>query len=101
MTLGSSLVSVTTIRNSVLALVTRTPWACTACGSRLMTLCTLFCTCTCAVSGLVPASKVSCVLALPAALLVLSMDSRPSMPFRLCSMICVTESSMVCAEAPG
>ena len=66
-----------------------------------MACCTLFCTCICAVSGSVPATKLSVLLALPEALLDVSMDSRPSMPFRFCSMICVTESSMVLAVAPG
>ena len=53
------------------------------------------------VSGSVPATKLSWLLAVPEALLVDSIDSRPSMPFRFCSMIYVTESSMVLAEAPG
>ena len=100
-TAGSSLFSVTTISRSVPALVTRTPCACTACGSREMACCTLFCTCICAVSGSVPATKLSWLLAVPEALLDDSIDSSPSMPFRFCSMICVTESSMVLAEAPG
>ena len=47
------------------------------------------------------ASDIVDAVAVPAALLLDSMDSRPSMPFRLCSMICVTESSTTLAEAPG
>ena len=43
-------------------LVTRTPCCCTSCGSSGMASCSLFCTCTCAMSGLVPGSKVSVIV---------------------------------------
>ena len=52
-------------------------------------------------SGLVPFSKVSVTCTAPSESLVADMYSRPSRPFMFCSMICVTESSAACAEAPG
>ena len=50
--------------------VTLTPWRCTACGSSGMASCSLFCTCTCAMSGSIALSKVSVTLARPLAWLV-------------------------------
>ena len=47
-------------------LATRTPWRCTSCGSCGMASASLFCTCTWAMSGSVPASKVRVTWALPA-----------------------------------
>ena len=44
---------------------TWTPCCCTAWGKRGSASCSLFCTCTWAMSGLVPASKVSVTDALP------------------------------------
>ncbi len=52
-------------------------------------------------SGLVSAEKVSSTRAVPADELFELMYCSPSMPFMFCSMTCVTESSMVLAEAPG
>ncbi len=44
---------------------TCTPCCCTATGSRGSASCSLFCVCTCAMSGSVPASKVSVTVAWP------------------------------------
>lgn len=55
----------TTIRKLLVDLATRMPCCCTVCGRRGTASCTLFCTCTCAVSGLVPWAKVSVMVALP------------------------------------
>ncbi len=52
-------------------------------------------------SILVPVRKVSTMLAEPEASLEADMYFSPSSPFIFCSMICVTLSSMVFAEAPG
>ncbi|MCY1497196.1 hypothetical protein D9M68_311540 [compost metagenome] len=50
-------------------LVTRMPCCCTSCGSSGVASCSLFCTCTCAVSGLVPCSKVAVMVIEPSELL--------------------------------
>ena len=55
----------TTIRKLLVDLATRMPCCCTVCGSRGTASCTLFCTCTCATSGLEPWAKVSWMVALP------------------------------------
>jgi hypothetical protein len=59
-----------TMRKPLRDLVTLTPWRCTSCGSSGIASCSLFCTCTCAMSGSVPDSKVSVTVALPEAWLV-------------------------------
>ncbi len=59
-----------TIKNEVDALVTVTPWRCTSCGSSGMATCSLFCTCTWAMSGLTPFWKLKLMLAWPLAWLV-------------------------------
>ena len=51
----------TTIRNPVEDFVTEIPVLCTVCGSVEVTSCSLFCTCTCAVSGLAALVKVSVI----------------------------------------
>ena len=51
-------------------LTTVTPCNCTICGRFGMANCSLFCTCTWAMSGSVPGSKKSDTLACPAALLL-------------------------------
>ncbi len=63
----------TTIRNPVRPLETFTPWRCTSCGSSGMASCSLFCTCTCAMSGSVPVSKVRLIPELPVDSLVADM----------------------------
>ena len=50
----------------MVALATTSPWRCTSCGSSAVAACSLFCTCTCAMSGLVPCSKVRVMVACPA-----------------------------------
>lgn len=81
-------------------LVTVTPLLCTASGSIASPCETLFCTCTWAVSGSVPESKVRVIEAVPAELLLEDMYSRWSRPVICCSRICVTEFCTVSAEAP-
>ena len=56
----------TTIRKLMVDFTTFTPWRCTTSGSWGVAACSLFCTCTWAMSGLVPALKVSVMLTLPA-----------------------------------
>jgi hypothetical protein len=46
-------------------LATLMPCRCTSCGSSGMASCSLFCTCTWAMSGLVPLSKVRVMVAWP------------------------------------
>jgi len=58
----------TNIKKSGLFLATTTPCWVTAVGKRGWASDTLFCTCTCAISGLVPVSKVSVMVAVPLAL---------------------------------
>ncbi len=90
-----------TIRKESEDLVTCTPCCCTSCGSSGVASCSLFCTCTWAMSGLVPGAKVIAIWALPAESLVEVMYSRLSMPFICCSITWVTESSTTFADAPG
>ena len=52
-------------------------------------------------SGSVPAIKLKSILAEPDALLLEAMYCKPSKPVIFCSMICVTESSTIFADAPG
>ena len=66
--LGLSDFSATTIRKPALALATTTPCWVTSDGSRGVASATLFCTCTWAMSGSVPLSKVSVMLERPLAL---------------------------------
>ena len=63
--LPSSETKAAIIRKLRFDFATRTPWRCTSCGSCGIASCSLFCTCTCAMSGLVPGSNVSSTLALP------------------------------------
>ncbi len=51
-----------TIRNALLDFVTRTPDCCTCAGNSGTANCSLFCTCTWAMSGLVPAANVMVVV---------------------------------------
>ena len=55
----------TTIRKPELALLTLMPCCCTTCGSAGMASCSLFCTCTWAMSGSVPFWNVSVMVAAP------------------------------------
>ncbi len=55
------------------ALLTLMPCSCTICGSSGVTSCSLFCTCTCAMSGSVPLSNVSVIVAWPLDSLVADM----------------------------
>ncbi len=82
-------------------LVTVTPCRVTSSGREDMASWSLFCTCICATSGLVSGSKVRRMETCPAASLVEWMYKSPSMPLSFCSMIWVTVSSSVSAEAPG
>ncbi len=91
----------TTIKKLLFAFVTLTPCCCTICGRSGVASCSLFCTCTCAMSGSTSLSNVSVMPTPPFALLDEDIYKRPSRPFMFCSMICVTDSSTVCAEAPG
>ena len=52
-------------------------------------------------SGSVPELKVMVTETDPLESLVEAMYSMPSRPVIACSMICVTEFSTACAEAPG
>jgi hypothetical protein len=63
--LPSREMNATTIRKPLRDLVTLTPWRCTSCGNSGMASCSLFCTCTCAMSGLVPLAKVRVIEAPP------------------------------------
>ena len=90
-----------TCRKLPLDLETLTPWRCTSMGSSGMVSCSLFCTCTWAMSGSVPLAKVSLMFAMPLAELLDEKYSNPSRPVMLCSMIWVTASSTTLAEAPG
>ena len=59
-----------TIRNALVDLVTRMPDCCTCCGRLGTASCSLFCTCTCAMFGSVPAAKVSVVVDCPVSSLI-------------------------------
>ena len=83
------------------ALATVTPCCCTTCGSRGCASCSLFCTCTCAMSGLVPWAKFSVMVMLPSLSLSDERYSRLSMPLSCCSITCTTVLCTVSAEAPG
>ena len=54
-----------TIRNALVDLVTRTPDCCTCAGRVGTASASLFCTCTWAISGLVPVANVSVVVDWP------------------------------------
>ncbi len=90
-----------TIRKPELALATTMPCCVTSVGRRGVASATLFCTCTCAMSGSVPGRKVSVIDAPPLALDEELKYSRLSMPVSCCSITCVTELSVVSALAPG
>ncbi len=85
---------------SGLAFATTTPSCVTAAGSRGEASVTLFCTCTWAMSGLVPVAKLSVMLDWPLALEFELKYNRLSMPVSCCSITCVTVDSMVVALAP-
>jgi hypothetical protein len=91
----------TIMRKPLRDLVTLSPWRCTACGSEGNASCSLFCTCTCAMSGFDSAVEGQRDGRTAARLAAREMYSRPSRPFMFCSMICVTESSTTLADAPG
>jgi len=55
----------TTMRKFFVDFATRTPERWTSRGSSGIANCSLFCTCTCAMSGLVPCSKLSVMVMLP------------------------------------
>jgi len=82
-------------------LATTTPCRCTSSGNNGVAVASLFCTCTCAISGLVSASKVRVNVAEPLDSEVDDIYNKPSKPFIFCSITWVTESSKVRAEAPG
>ncbi len=63
--LPSSDVKASTLRKLVADLVTVTPCCCTSCGNNGVASDNLFCTCTCAVSGSVPFSKVRVMVTAP------------------------------------
>ena len=63
--LPSSDTNAMTFRKPELDLATLMPCRCTSCGSSGMASCSLFCTCTWAMSGLVPLSKVRVMVAWP------------------------------------
>ena len=86
---------------SGLAFATTTPCWVTSVGSRGCARATLFCTCTSAMSGLVPVAKLRVIVAVPLLLDVEVKYSRLSMPVSCCSITCVTVDSMVAALAPG
>ncbi len=67
--LPSSETSATTSRKFFTALVTRMPCCCTSWGNSGVASCSLFCTCTWAMSGSVPCSKVTVISMLPSELL--------------------------------
>ena len=77
------------------------PWRWTSCGSSGIAVDSLFCTCTWAMSGSVPCSKVRLMFTMPELLLSEVMSRRLSMPLSFCSMTWVTVSSSVLASAPG
>ncbi len=62
---GSVEIRPTIMRKVELDLATCTPSFCTASGSSLSACCSLFCTCTWAMSGSVPASNVRVMVTLP------------------------------------
>src|SRR5258706_15198421 len=88
-------------RYPLLDLVTRMPVCCTCAGSNGVASCSLFCTCTCAMSGLVPAAKVSVMVAWPESKELDEKYDRRSRPLICCSITCTTVFSTVSAEAPG
>ena len=63
--LPSSETNPITSRKPELALLTVIPCCCTICGSDGVASESLFCTCTCAMSGSVPFAKVSVIEAMP------------------------------------
>src|SRR3546814_13065042 len=71
------------------------------CGSSGIASCSLFWTCTWAMSPLVPVSKVSRIVAMPLDADCDEKYIRPSRPFLFCSMIWVTGSTPTLADAPG
>ena len=91
----------TSIRKPLLDLFTSTPCCTTSEGSRGVASVILFCTCTWAVSGLVPWAKVRVMLTLPVELEDELKYSRWSRLVICCSMTWVTLRSTVCALAPG
>ncbi len=60
----------TTIRNELVDLVTRMPDCWTCAGNCGTASCSLFCTCTCAMFGSVPAAKVNVVVDCPVSSLI-------------------------------
>ncbi len=98
--LPSSLVNDSTSKIEPLDLVMVRPFCCTACGNVAMAACSWFCTCTCAVSGLVPVANTRLTCAEPSEALVEVMYIRWSRLCWDCSMTWVTAFSTVCDEAP-
>ena len=80
---------------------TVTPCRCTTSGSTGMASWSLFCTLAQARSGSVPAANVRLISPAPEESLVEAMYSMRSRPVIFCSMIWITLSSTVLAEAPG
>src|SRR5260370_22606814 len=91
----------TAIRMSGELFTTVTPICCTGCGSRGSAIATRFCTCTCAISRLVPMSKVTAMAKRPSAVEFEEMQSIPSAPLIWCSIGAATVSATVSALAPG
>ena len=85
----------------MVALATTTPCCWTSRGRTGVASCSLFCTCTWAMSGLVPWAKVRVIVEVPEPSLVEEMYSRWSSPFICCSMGWVTVLVTVLASAPG
>ena len=93
--------SATTSRTLTCDLATSRPCCWTWAGRIGIADCSLFCTWTWAMSGLVPAAKVAVMTDWPFELLVDEKYSRWSRPLSCCSMTWVTALAMVSAEAPG
>jgi hypothetical protein len=83
------------------ALRTVMPCCWTCCGRRGTACCTRFCTCTWAVSGSVPGSKLTVMLDWPFELLLACMYRKPSSADSSCSMTWVIVFSTTSPLAPG
>src|SRR5271155_2716394 len=91
----------TTIIRSGDALVTVTPILRTSAGSRGCAMATRFCTCTWAISRLVPSSKLTWMLNRPSAVELEYMYSMFSTPLICCSIGVTTVAATTSALAPG
>ena len=84
-----------------MALATVMPCSVTSRGRDGSASCSLFCTCTWAMSGLVPWAKVRVMVEVPDESPVEEKYSRWSSPFICCSITAVTVEVTVLASAPG